>query len=237
MAESVTDTIRPTDGKLEHRKYDVKIKRRARVMWCIVGKDEPVEKQLDLPAGTLRVWRSRKQPDGIEWHEFKEELDMAEGDKFFELAGPQHEVEYRRQLMGQAHRLASIAMASLEVGELYAGGEIAKGAEVKVLYNKNGRPVRVGGIRPESMTQVTTALVGTAKIIESQMERLAELQLGEDQMRRAIAQVMQVFWNEAVKVLELSKEDKKKLEAALQGAGQRAGRMELSSGLDGEDEV
>lgn len=234
MAEAEgIDKIRPTDGKLERRKYDPQIKRRARLMWCLLGKDTPVEEQLGLPQGTLTVWRQRKQPDGVDWYEFREELDISERDRDFGMAGPHEEIEFRMQLVDQAHKLAAIAMASLDSGQLFD----ADGNEVRWLFNKDGTRIKVGGIRPTSQTQVTEAVKAAAQIITVQMDRLMELGLEEDQMRGAIAQVMQIFWNTVVETIDLTEGQRRGLEAALQEAGKRAGRLTLSEAKEPAEEV
>lgn len=222
--------VRDTDGKLERRLYDAGVKRRARLMWCLLGVDSKVEDWMGLPQRTLSKWRERKQPDGLDWYEFREELNISERSREFGLAQPRNEVELYEQHVEWARRILSVTMAALETSELFDEA----GKPVKFLYRADGRKVHIRGIQPTSMSQVTEAVKQMTGLIEKSMDRLAGLRVHEDQTAEYVRRVMEIMFNAVNETLGLNQPQREKVERALREAGHRAGRMALTAGTQEE---
>ena len=169
MSEA-TDTglvVRDTDGQPATWSYDAGLIKCARLYWSLGHKKADIERLMGLPAGTVSQWQTRARPDGEDWEEFRESLMLVPLDRLMRMVGPGNELELREEWLRIGQRVTGIGMAALEHGALMD----EDGNEVRHLFDRDGKKVKVGGIRPTNMTQVVAMLrLGTSLAQEQAVE-------------------------------------------------------------------
>ena len=162
--------VRGTDGRPVHSKYSVQVKRRARVLWVVLGSLAEVDKALALPAGLTKMWKSQRAPDGADWDEFREQLDIADVDRVDLALGPPGTIALHDQFMRHGRRLLAIAMTALDQGKVYD----AEGNEIKQLYDEAGKPIMMG-MRPQNVSQLVKVVEVADKIVRSHATALEDM--------------------------------------------------------------
>lgn len=162
--------VRGTDGRPVHSKYSVQVKRRARVLWVVLGSLAEVDKALALPAGLTKMWKSQRAPDGADWDEFREQLDIADVDRVDLALGPPGTIALHDQFMRHGRRLLAIAMTALDQGKVFD----AEGNEIKQLYDEAGKPIMMG-MRPQNVSQLVKVVEVADKIVRSHATALEDM--------------------------------------------------------------
>lgn len=162
-------STRPSDGRPKNAEYDDDVKRRARLLWCLVESFKEVERRTGILARTVQQWKARKQPDDISWEQFRDNLNIAPIDRID--GAVTDELEHRRWLMEISHRLLEAASSALEHEPLYDGKPSDENRkQVKYLYNEYGRKIPLDGIRPASATEVVKLVSAANSVSEDQLQ-------------------------------------------------------------------
>jgi len=217
------------DARVATRRYDDGIIKRARLYWSLGQKKAEIERLMGLPAGTVSQWEKRKHPDGEDWHEFKASLMLAPLDRVLSMVGPSNELELREEWLRIGQRVAGIGMAALEHGALMD----EDGNEVRHLFDKDGKKVRVGGIRPTTATQVVAMLQLGVKLAEEQAEAIGRLRSADEENLDGFAKYMGEMLATMDKVLGPTL--RRKFEAALRDGDDAEGDAAESMAPDETD--
>ncbi len=140
------------------------------VLWVVLGSLAEVDKALALPAGLTKMWKSQRAPDGADWDEFREQLDIADVDRVDLALGPPGTIALHDQFMRHGRRLLAIAMTALDQGKVFD----ADGNEIKQLYDEAGKPIMMG-MRPQNVSQLVKVVEVADKIVRSHATALEDM--------------------------------------------------------------
>jgi len=160
---------------------------RARELWVagVYGGDTGVGQQLDVPAVTIRAWRTKRMPDGASWEMLREgsPLELAEragGDWAWEI-------KYRRRAIPKM-------LAAQEWLLSYLGPKAyvdKEGNPVEQVYDRaSGEAIPLRGVIPITVDETQRMLLTCQKLIEAQFAGLAAYRTNETRVREEVAEIV-----------------------------------------------